>query len=107
MSGTSKQIAIALGRQPPRPDEMRVMRASRTRRLAGRVDPEDDSAGLLPGGAVLGGVEQAEIDREVLAIIFGQMRLFRSYIFDCKGTRRTHERSILKTARRSAAYSSG
>lgn len=71
------------------------MGASRAFRFAGGIDPEDDVGGFFPSGLVLGGVEQPQIDGDVLAIIFGNMWLGWSYIFDWKGVRRAHERSIL------------
>ncbi len=51
------------------------MGASRAFGFAGGIDPEDDVGGFLPGGLVLGGVEQPQIDCDVLAIIFGNMWL--------------------------------
>jgi hypothetical protein len=66
-----EQILVAVLGHPARSGEMTIVDATSALGLALRIDPEQDMDDLRPVRTFLGCVEQANVEREVLAIIVG------------------------------------
>ncbi len=71
------KIAESILGHPMRPREMTLVHDFGARTIALRVDAKDDLSHFLPAGAFVFRIEQAEVGREMCAIIVGQPRVRR------------------------------
>ena len=64
-----QQVGISVVGHPKRACEMAVVNATGAFALSSRVESEQDAHDLRPLGTLFGGVEETDIEREVLSVI--------------------------------------
>jgi hypothetical protein len=72
-----QQFAVAVLGHPARAGKVAVVDAARALTVSVRVEPEQDADDLRPLRTLVSCVEKADVEREVLAIVFGQAGTLR------------------------------
>lgn len=73
-------FAIAVFRHPARARQVRIMNMAEALRIEIWIEAEQNSHGFTPVGAITGGIEQAQIQDHVIAIIGRQSLTGRRFI---------------------------